>query len=230
MSDVPQVHTGEPLVPISDDEIADRAVLPSWTLTEALFWLGGYRSPGYESTRHMQDHFWSAYTQARLAIRQGVLCQKTVEAGVTIFFDSPAHWLAWADKIGPEYIKVDERMRRALSQKAGATVPTADAPQPDVTTGGADLGKQENSKRRKTRRPEPKIDVKIKSRIKAVLSASYKKWPTAKELPPTAYQAAKLLVAEQPGHLLHEYSEVAVRKILDGTYSPMLKHGLKGRY
>ena len=118
MSDVPQVHTGEPLVPISDDEIADRAVLPSWTLTEALFWLGGYRSPGYESTRHMQDHFWDAYTQAVRSIEIGDLCRKIERAGEPCFIDRPVRWLAWADSIGPEYIKVDERVRRALSQKA----------------------------------------------------------------------------------------------------------------
>ncbi len=118
MSDVPIVHTGQPLVPLSDEDIADRAGLPSWTMTEALFWLGGYRSPGYESDRHMQDHFWNAYTQARLAIRQGDICQKTVEGGETIFYDRPAHWLAWADRIGPERIKVDERMCQALSQTA----------------------------------------------------------------------------------------------------------------
>ncbi len=114
--------------------------------------------------------------------------------------------------------------------KAGSTVPTAGTPQPDATTGGADLGKQENSKRRKTRRPEPQTDAEIKSKITAVLSAADKKWPTAEELPPTAYQAAKLLVAGQPGHRLHGYSEVTVRKILAGTYNPMSKHDLTGRY
>ena len=114
MSDVPRVHTGQPLVFISDDEIAYRAGLPSWTLTEALFLLSGHKPPGYESARHMQDHFWPVYTHARLAIRQGDLCQKTVEAGETIFFDRPASWLAWADRIGPEVIEVDERVRRAL--------------------------------------------------------------------------------------------------------------------
>ena len=93
-----------------------------------------------------------------------------------------------------------------------------------------DAGKQEKSKRRKTRRPEPQIDAEVKSKIIAVLSAADNKWPTAQELPPTAYQAAGLLVAGKPGHCLHGYSEVTVRKILDGTYSPMLKHGLKGRY
>ena len=84
MSDIPVVHTGEPLAAITDDDVAYRAKLPSWTLTEALFLLSGHKPPGYESTRHMQDHFWNAYTQARLAIRQGDLCQKTEEAGETV--------------------------------------------------------------------------------------------------------------------------------------------------
>ena len=140
-------YTVEPLVPlvvfrnfrcsgtpVSDDEIVDRAELPSWTMTQALFWLGGYRSPGYESTRHMQDHFFDAYTQARLAIRQGDICQKTVEGGETIFYDRPENWLAWADRIGPEYIKVDERMRRALSQVADSPDGTVkEEPQPIVS-------------------------------------------------------------------------------------------------
>ena len=130
MSDVPQVHTGEPLVPISDDDVAYRAKLPHWTLTQALFLLSGYKPPGYESTRHMQDHFWSAYSQAVLSIEVGDLCRKIERAGEPCFIDRPVRWLAWADSIGPEHIKVDERVRRALSQKAGTTVPTADAPQP----------------------------------------------------------------------------------------------------
>ncbi len=129
-------YTVVPLVPLSDDEIADRAELPSWTMTEALFWLGGYRSPGYESDRHMQDHFWDAYTPARLAIRQGDLCQKTVEAGETIFFDRPARWLVWADSIGPEHIKVDERVRRALSQKADRRSTTKSLDAGSRTKGG----------------------------------------------------------------------------------------------
>ena len=112
-------YTVEPLsYPFRDDEIADRAELPSWTMTEALFWLGGYRSPGYESDRHMQDHFWYAYHHAVISIEEGILCKKKVRAGETIFTDSTAHWLAWADRIGPEHIKVDERVRRALSQTA----------------------------------------------------------------------------------------------------------------
>lgn len=242
MSDVPIVHTAQPLVPLSDDEIVDRAELPSWALTEALFWLGGYRSPGYESDRHMQDHFWNAYTQAMGAIELGDLCQKIERAGETVFIDRPGNWLVWADKIGPKYIKVDERMLRALSQttdnaaspapvsQARGTVPTAGASQPDAVTGGVVLGKQENSKRRKTRRSEPETDAVIKSRIKSVLLAANNKWPTTEELPPTAYQAAKKLVDGEPGNRLYKYSEVTVRKILAGTYSSMKKHGLTGRY
>ena len=93
-----------------------------------------------------------------------------------------------------------------------------------------DAGKQEKSKRRKTRRPEPQIDAEVKSKIIAVLSAADNKWPTAQELPPTAYQAAGLLVAGKPGKRLFGYSEVTVKKILAGTYSSMSKHGLTGRY
>ena len=102
MSDVPQVHTAEPLVPISDDDVAYRAKLPHWTLTEALFLLSGHRSPGYESTRHIQDHFWSAYDQAVRAIELGELCRKIERAGMHCFIDRPARWLAWADSIGPD--------------------------------------------------------------------------------------------------------------------------------
>ncbi len=123
MSDVPKVHTAEPLVPLSDDEIAYRAGLPSWTLTQALFQLSGHKPPWYESARHMQDHFWSAYHHARLAIRQGDLCQKTEEAGERVFFDRPARWLAWADSLGLECIEVDDRVRRALSQPVGTGAP-----------------------------------------------------------------------------------------------------------
>lgn len=144
MSDVPQGHTGEPLVPISDDDVAYRAKRPHWTLTEALFLLSGYRPPGYESTRHMQDHFWFAYHEATASIEIGDLCRKIERAGEPCFIERPVRWLAWADSIGPEHIRVDERMRRALSQKAepnpapvskgGATVTTVDAPQPDAET------------------------------------------------------------------------------------------------
>lgn len=134
MSDLPRVYTGEPLVPISDDDVAYLAKLPSWTLTEALFRLSGHKPPGYESVRYMQDHFWDAYTQARLAIRQGDICQKTVEAGETIFFDRPARWLAWADSIGPEDIKVDERVRRAIGKppNKGGRLPAIDSKSSDV--------------------------------------------------------------------------------------------------
>ncbi len=112
MSDVPQVHTAEPLVPISDDDVAYRAGLPSWTLTEALFLLSGHKPPGYESTRHMQDHFWDAYHVVVRAIEKGDICQKIERAGERVFIDSPARWFAWADNLGPKYIKVDERVGR----------------------------------------------------------------------------------------------------------------------
>ena len=128
-------HTVEPPVPLSDDEIAFWAGLPSWTLTEALFLLSGHKPPYHESAfLHIQDHFWSAYNQTRLAIRQGIICQKTVEAGETIFYDTPARWLAWADRIGPAHIEVDDRMRRALSQMADSPDGTVkEEPQPAVS-------------------------------------------------------------------------------------------------
>ena len=116
MSDLPRVHTGEPLVRLSDDEIAYRADRGKWTLTEALFHLTGHKPPGYESTQHLQDHFWPAYHQAVDAIQMGKICRRTEQAGERVFIDSPTNWLAWADSIGPEYIKVDERVRRELSQ------------------------------------------------------------------------------------------------------------------
>ncbi len=133
MSDLPRVYTVEPLVPISDEDLAYRAKLDHWTMTDALFWLSGHRSPGYESTRHMQDHFWDAYMLAVHAIEAGKLCRKIERAGKTIFMDSPKNWLAWADRIGPEYIKVDERMRRALSQMADPGK-RAEAPKPAKAT------------------------------------------------------------------------------------------------
>ncbi len=117
MSDLPRGYTVEPLVRLSDDEIVYQVGLPSWPLTEALFLLSGHKPPKYATARHMQDLSWSAYTHARLAIRQGDICQKTVEAGETIFFDSPANWIAWAVDAGPEYIEVDERVRRALQDR-----------------------------------------------------------------------------------------------------------------
>jgi len=104
------------------------------------------------------------------------------------------------------------------------------AEQPAAATDGTDLGQQEDSKRRKTRRSEPQTDAEVKSKITAVLSDADREWPTPEKRPPTAYQAAGLLVAGQPGHRLHGYSEVTVRKILAGTYNPMSKHGLTGRY
>lgn len=135
MSDVPKVHTAEPLVPISDEQIIYRAKLDHWTMTDALFWLSGHRSPGYESDRHMQDHFWDAYMLAVHAIEAGKLCRKIERAGKTIFTDSPKNWLAWADRIGPEYIKVDERIRRALSQTAELGE-RGEAPRPTNPTQG----------------------------------------------------------------------------------------------
>ena len=126
MSDLPRVFTVEPLNQISDKALVHCATLPHWTLTEALFFLSGYEPPGYElsgheppgyeSIRHMQDHFWSAYGRAVRAIQLGDLCRKIEQAGKTIYVDRPTRWLAWADSIGPKRIKVDERVRRALSQ------------------------------------------------------------------------------------------------------------------
>ena len=114
MPDLPKVHTGQRLVPMSDDDLAHRADDASWTLTEALFLLSGHKPPGYESTRHLQDHFWCAYRKAHLAIRAGDICRETKEAGEHIFFDRPARWLAWADKLGPERFVVDDRVRKAI--------------------------------------------------------------------------------------------------------------------
>ena len=114
MPDDPKVHTGQPLVPISDDDIAYRAKVPHWTMTEAVFLLSGYKPPGYESTRHMQDHFWGAYHVTVQAIEMGNICRKIERAGERVFIDSPARWFAWADNLGPKYIKVDERVRRAF--------------------------------------------------------------------------------------------------------------------
>ena len=111
-------YTVVPLVPLSDDEIAYRAGDPLWTLTGALFLLSGYKPPGYESTRQIQDHFWPAYDRAWKAIKVGALCKEQEWAGERVFIDTPANWFAWADRIGPEHIKVDKRMRRALSQMA----------------------------------------------------------------------------------------------------------------
>ena len=116
MPDLPRVHTGEPLVRLSDDEIAYRADRGKWTLTEALFHLTGHKPPGYESVRHLQDHFWPAYHQAVDDIQMGNICRKIEQAGESEFIDSPATWFAWADGLGPKFIKVDKRMRRALSQ------------------------------------------------------------------------------------------------------------------
>ena len=117
MSDTPAVHTGEPLVPLSDDDVAYRSKMFHWTMTEALFLLSGYKPPGYESDRHMQDHFWPAYDQAVRAIEMGKICRKIERAGKRVFIDSPTNWLVWADSLGPKYLEVDKRMRRALSGK-----------------------------------------------------------------------------------------------------------------
>ncbi len=114
MSDLPRVHTGEPLVTIGDDDIAYRTRMPHWTMTEALFYLSGHKSPGYESTRHMQDHFWNTYAQAVRAIEMGEICRKIERAGNRVFIDSPANWFAWANGLGPEFIEIDARVRRAL--------------------------------------------------------------------------------------------------------------------
>ena len=88
--------------------------MPHWTMTEALFFLSGHKPPGYESDRHMQDHFWDTYDQAMRAIEMGEICRKIERAGKRVFIDSPANWLAWANNLGPEYIEIDERVRRAL--------------------------------------------------------------------------------------------------------------------
>ena len=114
MSDLPRVFTVEPLVPIGDDDIAYRTTMPHWTMTEALFILSGHKPPGYESARHMQDHFWNTYDQAVRAIEMGEICREIKRVGKRVFIDSPANWFAWADSLGPKHIEVDERVRRAL--------------------------------------------------------------------------------------------------------------------
>ena len=127
-------YTVEPLVPLSDDEIAYRAEDPIWTLTEALFLLSGYKPPGYESTHQIQDHFWPAYNRAWKEIKKGTLCKEQDWAGERVFIDTPENWLAWADRIGAEDIEVDDRMRRALSQMADTPDGAVkEEPQPDVS-------------------------------------------------------------------------------------------------
>ncbi len=210
MSDVPKVHTAQPLVPLSDDEIADRAELPSWTMTEALFWLGGYRSPGYESARDMQDHSWNAYTQARLAVRQGRLCQKTVEAGETIFFDRPVRWLAWADGIGPKYIKVDERVRRALSQ-------TADNP---------DKAGAESKNTAQGPKPLSEIQRDLKDRAQAVLDEGHiiqdqNDWRLSTRT------IASIMINGADGQKFKGWGDETLRAILDGRHIPSDRLGLK---
>ncbi len=128
MSDLPRVHTGEPLVRLSDDEITYRADRGKWTLTEALFYLTGHKPLGYESADHLQDHFRPAYHQAVDAIEMGNICRKIKRAGETVFIDSPANWFAWADSLGPKYIKVDKRMRRAIQKEPVPPDLTADNP------------------------------------------------------------------------------------------------------
>ncbi len=64
MSDLPRVYTVEPLDTIGDDDIAYRTTMPHWAMTEALFFLSDHKPPGYESARHMQDHFWNIYDRA----------------------------------------------------------------------------------------------------------------------------------------------------------------------
>ncbi len=117
MPDLPRVHTGEPLVRLSDDEITYRADRGKWTLTEALFYLTGHKPLGYESADHLQDHFRPAYHQAVDAIQMGKICRKIEQAGERVFIDSPANWFAWANGLGPEFIEIDARVKRALSQE-----------------------------------------------------------------------------------------------------------------
>ena len=130
MSDLPQVYDVEPLVPIGDDEIVYRTKMPHWTMTEALFFLSGHKPPGYESARHMQDHFWNTYDQAVRAIEMGEICRKIERAGKRVFIDSPANWLAWADSLGPKHIEIDERVRRALSKSDNTHSGMAGRPTP----------------------------------------------------------------------------------------------------
>ena len=134
MSDLPRVYTGEPLVPLSDDEIAYRANRGKWTLTEALFHLSGHKPPGYESARHLQDHFWPAYHQAVDAIQMGKICRRIEEAGERVFIDSPTNWLTWVDSLVPKVIKVDDRVRRALGKipNKGGRRPATDSQSSDV--------------------------------------------------------------------------------------------------
>ena len=113
MPDLPRVP-GEPLVRLSDDEITYRAGRGKWTVTEALFYLTGHKPLGYESADHLQDHFRPAYHQAMDAILMGNICRKIEQAGETVFIDSPAKWFAWADNLGPKYIKIDERVRQEI--------------------------------------------------------------------------------------------------------------------
>ncbi|MCH8999610.1 MAG: hypothetical protein IID48_15295 [Proteobacteria bacterium] len=119
MSDLTRVHTVEPLAPLSDDDITYRTTMPHWTMTEALFILSGHNPPGYESTRHMQDHFWNTYDQAVRAIEMGEICREIKRVGKRVFIDSPANWFAWADSLGPKHIEVDERVRRAIQKEPG---------------------------------------------------------------------------------------------------------------
>jgi hypothetical protein len=157
----PKIHEGQPLVPIGDEDLADRTQLAHWSLTEALFLLSGNKPPGYESTPHIQDHFWSAYNLVVRAIEMDEICRMKERAGERYFFDSPSRWFAWADKQGSEYLKIDERVRRIFTQSDRAEVVLAEGGSPESP--GSKLPKKTSkSPPQPSRREERKAETDAK--------------------------------------------------------------------
>ncbi len=96
LENLPSIRTPLPLLPLEDAALDYKLKLDSWTLTEALFILHGYKPPGFETSDELMSHFPDAYNLAVNSILSGTFCREILVAGERQFIESPARWFGWA--------------------------------------------------------------------------------------------------------------------------------------
>jgi hypothetical protein len=91
--------------------------------------------------------------------------------------------------------------------------------------GDNDADKAEHVPSRSARRSDPEHDALLVIKIERVLAKAKKKWPDPKNRPgikPMAVELARTKRGETP----LGYGEVAIRKILNGSYEPAIRLGI----
>ena len=99
---------------LSDEEITDRAKLPAWTLTEALFWLCGWKSLGIEYEDALDQYFPRGFKSALQDAKEGNIGKEIQEDGKVVYIDRPKNWLAWAKAEKERKIPIDSGVQKAI--------------------------------------------------------------------------------------------------------------------